>query len=784
MITFHTFISPFYYQKMKTLFFLFAVLLINAIGLSQTFVEVSNELGAGFTYAGGEYGGGVSFVDFNQDGLDDLTFASGLGASIRFYQNNGNGYDELAPFIANTTEVKQVLWVDIDNDHDLDLYITSHVLNRLYRNDGELSFTDITSTCGFADPLNEQSFCATWFDYDNDGLPDLCVSFRLAYLVGYIKLYHNIGSGQFEDVTIDAGFSGLGNSVLCMSSLDVNQDGFTDLYIGQDWDAGCLLMLNNGDGTFSNLSNYSGTNLYNNSMTTTIGDWDNDGFMDIYVTDTDFNSLLENNGDSTFMDVALEKGVANFWFTWGAVFLDADNDMDLDLHVNSTNGAFMYENLGEELGFTNVASSWGFANDFDYSVGIAIGDFNNDGRADIAKNNASLSYSSLYRNDITGNNFLSVDLVGTVSNSMAIGAVIDVYAGGLHQYRRVACGEGFSSQNSYTQFFGLGSISSVDEISIHWPSGITTVMNDIPANQRISVVESLIGAGCTDLIACNYESSATEDDGSCVYPQLYYDCTMNCINDIDLDGVCDELEVLGCVDSTACDYNYLATEQSICTYSIQYYSCEGECLLDDDLDGICNELEIFGCTDPTACNYDIAATQDNQSCSFIQNYEIDGPIDNMEYSGIYTYPNTEGSTYEWIVDSWSFIESGQGTSQVTVFFNNDGQNLVSVIETNAAGCVSDTISIWVFTHDLVVEKQKVDVFLFPNPLNEFSRILNVVASENVLSYEILSETGSVVLHAKPNSSKLDLNLFEVSSGVYFIKLNFRSDVVTQMFTKE
>jgi hypothetical protein len=488
---------------------------------SQGFTELAQSLGLDFDYGSGEYGGGVSFVDFNQDGLDDLTYAQGNNRLIRFFQNNGNGFTELPALIPNTEEIKQVLWVDFNNDGLLDLFLASHNENQLFKNTGDLNLVNITETCGFNDP-SSISFCGTWIDYDEDALMDLCISHRSSHLVGFITLYHNIGNDQFENVTAQAGLSNLGNSVLSMASLDYNNDGLEDIYVGQDYDAGNILLKNNGDGTFENVSAASGSDVDNDSMSATIGDYNGDGWMDIYVTNTSpGNSLFENQGDGTFVDVAVQKGVVLYQFTWGAVFLDADLDMDLDLFVNrissSTNTSYMFENPGNGEAYSNVTSTWGFADDHDYSVGNAIGDYDGDNRVEIAKNNSNSYENTFWRNDFTENNWLTVDLVGVMSNSMAVGAVVDVYAGGIHQIRRVGVGEGFSSQNSYTQYFGLGQNEMVDIITVTWPNGLVTTTLDVPADTALILYE--VPPTCSDPLACNFDSQfVSENTSTCSYP--------------------------------------------------------------------------------------------------------------------------------------------------------------------------------------------------------------------------------------------------------------------------
>jgi hypothetical protein len=156
--------------------------------------------------------------------------------------------------------------------------------------------------------------------------------------------------------------------------------------------------------------------------------------------------------------------------------------------------------------------------------------------------------------------------------------------------------------------------------------------------------------GCTDADACNYNASATQDNGSCTYPsQSYLNCGGSCINDTDSDGICNENEVPGCTDATACNYNASATDDNAtCTYPAQtYLNCAGNCINDTDNDGICNELEVPGCTDPTACNYNATATEEDATCTYPEQTYLncDGScINDSDSDGICNENETEGCT--------------------------------------------------------------------------------------------------------------------------------------------
>lgn len=497
-------------------FALITFLLLAALCHGQGFTDVADDFGLDFSYPFQEYGGGVSFVDFNQDGWDDLSFAYN-NAPPRFFQNTGSGFTDMN-FITESMASKQVLWVDYDNDGDLDIYLASLGVNRLYQNDGSFGFTDVTATCGFNDP-DETTMCVTWLDYDLDGYLDLCVSHRTSFLVGFLTLYHNLGNGQFEDVTTFAGLDGIGNSVLAICAFDIDNDGWDDLYIGQDWEAGNLALKNNGDGTFDNMSAASGADVVNDSMSCTVGDYNNDGWLDVYVTNTPDvpgNSLFINQGDFTFQDVSVSENV-NLWsFTWGAVWLDADRDMNMDLYINGTSSCFFFTNPGVGLPMVDSEAAWGMGADSSYGVGCAIGDFNNDNQVDIISSNSQGDPHTLWRNDDSSNNYLTINLSPIHGNSFGIGTVVEVFSGGVQQMRRIGCGEGFSSQNSLKQFFGLGNNSVADSVVVTWPNGTEQTITNVAAGQVITITEPQ--TGCNDSSACNYDSSAEQDDGSCTYP--------------------------------------------------------------------------------------------------------------------------------------------------------------------------------------------------------------------------------------------------------------------------
>ena len=449
-------------------------------------------------------GGGISFVDFDDDGWDDITVPSADGYPLRFYKNFSGNFLEVYPIIPIITyQTKSVTWVDIDNDGDKDLYITSDdVGNKLYKNNGNFTFQDVTATCGLPQG-NLFTYGASWGEIDNDGYLDVFISNRIV-TGGSISnyLYRNNGDGTFTDVTAASGITIAYELSFCSGFFDYDNDGWQDIYIANDKSFPNVLYKNNGDGTYTDVSLSSGTGIAIDAMSVTVDDFNADGFFDIYVTNTYFpisdpggNVLFKNNGDGTFTDIAASSGTIFDSVGWGAVFLDADNDADLDLYVSGSldgsvsgllSSAF-YENIGPET-FTMPLNS-GLDLDQQISYANAIGDLDNDGKLDIVVYNNDYR-PSVYKNTSTNtNNYLGIELVGTTSNKDGIGSVIEISINGEQQYRYTMCGEGYMSQNTHKEYFGLGTETEVDYVKVKWLSGIEDTIFNVSANQVLTVIE-------------------------------------------------------------------------------------------------------------------------------------------------------------------------------------------------------------------------------------------------------------------------------------------------------
>lgn len=487
-------------NELLRFFLTFCILTFSTQTYAQAYFEdQATALGVGDMCGTIYLGGGISFCDFNSDGWDDITIATQSGDPLKIYKNNGDGTFSLETTLdpGNNTQQKQVIWVDVDNDGDKDLYIASDASgSRLYRND-LTGLVDITVSAGLPTSIMD-TYGASWGDYNNDGYLDVFLCNRGESTPRRNFLYKNNGDGTFSDVSDAAGISTGSHLSFCSAFFDYNNDGWQDIYMANDkTNTTNILYRNNGDGTFTDVSAASGTNLAIDAMSVTIADFDRDSWFDIYVTNgIPGNYLLRNNGDGTFTNIAFEAGTMFESIAWGSVFLDAENNGDLDLYVSgSLDGAIpslmsaaFYTNNGN--GTFSIESSSGFENDTSESYANAIGDTDNDGFPEIIVNNSGNENIFLWKNEtINTNNWLKVNLEGVVSNKQGVGATIELRSEGVSQYRYTVCGEGYIAQNSGTEFFGIGGNASIDYVKITWLGGAQDILYNITPNQTLNILE-------------------------------------------------------------------------------------------------------------------------------------------------------------------------------------------------------------------------------------------------------------------------------------------------------
>jgi hypothetical protein len=501
-----------------TISLLSSIICFTQISFENTAISRGVNLSTGTTYAGN----GVTFFDFDNDGWDDLSFTTQDGDELKFYKNFNGTFLEISlgeGLRGSTQQTKQINWVDFDNDGDNDLFITNTrnglattdleaYRNRLYENTGNLTFTEITETAGL--PMTTLgTYGASWGDYNNDGYLDVFISNRDEGSQNY--LYKNNGNQTFTNVSNIVGIDSINHLSFCSAWIDINNDGWQDLYISNDKIAQeafrNIMYKNNGDGTFTDISQSSGTNILIDAMTVTVGDYNRDGWFDIYVTNLGRSSFLMNNGDETFTDIATSTNTEFNSNGWGANFIDGDNDGDLDLFISGSlfnNPSFLpgafYENNGGNT--FNIPDSTGFENFEGPSYCNAVGDINNDGLPDIVETNLNNEPVFLWENKNTeNNNWIKINLTGVISNRDGIGSVIELSSNGEKQYHYTNCGESFLSQNSGSEFFGLGDNTVIEYVKITWLSGTIDTFFNVTANQTLNILEGSSALNINDFEA-------------------------------------------------------------------------------------------------------------------------------------------------------------------------------------------------------------------------------------------------------------------------------------------
>ena len=509
---------------------------------SAQLVDVSNELGLYTDHTGGNWGAGISMADFNNDGKDDLSFAH-YGGLLKFYRGNGVGFEEVVLNLPEyLKEAKGILWADIDNDGDQDLFVSYRLSpNKMYLNDGGLSFTDISGVCGIAQSA-QRSYGASFGDYDNDGLLDLFVA---NYIIGqdypHNELYRNLGGGFFEDVTLDSEIGEVTDNSFQGHWVDFDEDGILDLHVIQDRLCFENKYYRQSEGSFVNEASAMGLDYSINCMSTSVADYDRDHDFDLYLAAGMFegNFLLDNMGGN-FSPHIVESGdsTAVHRTSWAANWFDADNDGWEDLHVATGFSEFsLYPQVF--MSYSDVPNHFFWNNEGVFekdtsavlsanqlSFATAVGDFNGDGFPDLVSHTLG-EYAQVLKSTPNGNSWIKVMLEGVESNRDGIGAKISLFADGEVSYRMTFCGENYMGQNSRWEIFGLGNQTVADSLQVSWPSGIEDVFYDLDALQYFVVVEGSSAdlgpcpnlpsgcLGCTYAEACNFEEQAMLEDGSC-----------------------------------------------------------------------------------------------------------------------------------------------------------------------------------------------------------------------------------------------------------------------------
>lgn len=370
----------------------------------------------------------VSAGDFDANGINDLMFGGDSGVSFLKANDDGTSFTQSQDsniFIFS----QRVNFIDINSDGHLDAFACHDVEPNVYWfNDGNGDFEDEIQG-GLGDTPTGHNYGSLWFDYDNDGDMDLHLSKCV------------VGSNNPSD------------------SRRNNQ-----------------LHRNNGDGTFTEVAEEAGINTNTQSWSSAVGDFDNDGDMDLIVADQHINEIgtifYENNGDGTFTDI-----------TAGSIWESQDGAIDIvTFDFNNDGYLDIYSELNSSLIMNNGDMTF-TANPDQIPGSGAVGDLNNDGFLDV------YTPGAVRMNNGNSNNWFKLNLVGTESNINAIGAIITITGEFGTQIRNVRSGEGFNNMHSLNPHFGLGTTQVIDELKIQWPSGIVETFSDISANQTLRVTE-------------------------------------------------------------------------------------------------------------------------------------------------------------------------------------------------------------------------------------------------------------------------------------------------------
>jgi hypothetical protein len=510
--------------------------------------------GPGKPYIIESTGNGAAWLDHDGDGDLDLFIVNGStlerqakgepGPGNRLYRNDGPaGFKD----VTAESGLQGGYWGsgvaagDYDNDGFVDLYVTTILEgNRLYRNNGNGTFGDVTAKAGVGGGKRVSS-SAAFFDYDRDGRLDLFAANYVKFDRPYIDkvspycfwkglrvycgptgvageantLYHNNGDGTFSDVTRAAGLQNDELKSLGVVAADLDADGWTDLYVASDSTIQALYR-NRGDGTFEDVSLQSGAGYSQQGraqagMGVDAGDYDGDGRLDLFVTtfQDDYNTLYHNDGNLRFSDVTYAAKIGQVSFTrlsWGAGFQDFDNDGWPDIFVASghvypqvdaarlpqetyAQQNQVLRNLADGT-FADVTENAGSGMQvLKSSRGVAFGDYDGDGRIDAAVVNMDDTVTLLHNATRSDHHWLTVRTVGTRANRDGIGARVRLRAGSRDQVREVRTSGSFASSNDPRAHFGLGTAARIELLEVKWPGGTTQTFNDIPVDRLVVVSE-------------------------------------------------------------------------------------------------------------------------------------------------------------------------------------------------------------------------------------------------------------------------------------------------------
>ncbi len=473
--------------------------------------------------------GGVAAGDYDRDGWVDLYAVRGdIGPNLLFHNRGDGSFEEVGASVGLAiagAKGSGPTFGDWDGDGWLDLFIggVKTTSPRLFHNSGGEAFVEVTATTGVGG--DRDTYSCSMGDYDRDGDLDLLLTHwgwpgQECTDPCESHLWRNNGDGTFTDVDSETGLTGYDDFDYSFTGnfADLNGDSWPDVLVASDF--GFLskaprsrVYLNQGDGTFEDVTDPD-VITDENGMGAAVGDYDNDGDLDWFVTsifdappvDTDTgyrtgNRLYRNTGDGTFEEVSEAAGVQLGYWGWGACFSDFDNDGFLDIfHVNGFWNNFWVEDpsrlfMSNQDGTFSERSAEAGILDTAQGRGVVCFDYDRDGDVDIFVANNS-GPPALYRNDTdNGRHFLSVRLSGGEGkNFYAVGAHVTVTAGGVTQLREVRTGSNFESQQPLAVHFGLAAAETVERLTIRWPDGLEELHRNLEADRFLELTPGRIFA--------------------------------------------------------------------------------------------------------------------------------------------------------------------------------------------------------------------------------------------------------------------------------------------------
>jgi enediyne biosynthesis protein E4 len=521
-----------------------AMIFFQIIGAStvqaQAFKEISKEAGINhqFLVYEGMFGGGACVLDFNNDGFEDLFITSGMNEDA-LYQNNGNGtftnvYEKSGLTISRKFVSQGTTSADVNRDGWVDIFVTTittkdsaqqipRAENLLFLNNGNSTFRDATEEYKLKD-LQSFSTGASFGDINADGFPDLYVGNYFQDYEGTLTaindativnanatskgyLLKNMDGKYFSNDYSDYGMSHKGFGFGGVFT-DFDNDRDVDLFIHHDFGYKAtpdILFENQYPKMFfKDITIDYGMDLKINSMGTAVGDYNNDGLLDYYITNIRFNRFMVSHGiGQKFTDEAAALGMGFVSISWGTNFADFDHDTDLDLFVANGDlnpndvpmADYYFENTNGK--FQDIAYKKGL-NDYGVGRGSVTFDMDNDGDLDLlvvnqkpVLNSPVTSETKLYRNDSTKGNWLKVSLQGTQAEKHGIGSRVEVVIGKLKLLREIDGGSSHISQNSTIAHFGLGKASVVDSVIVIWTGGKKQVLTNQKINKHLIIIETV-----------------------------------------------------------------------------------------------------------------------------------------------------------------------------------------------------------------------------------------------------------------------------------------------------